>query len=124
MKALALILVAAAGLSAQSNGEIRGYAWDAEGRPMADVKVTLHAEGGKDDKVTTRADGSYDARDLAPGHYQLSADQAKRELKTESDSPLELKAGQVAHVDLTLGKNTKHYGFWTSLGRRLDGLPH
>lgn len=125
MKALTLILVSAALASAQGPGEIRGYAWDAQGKPLPGATVTLHPdEPQKDVTVTAGPDGAFDARDLPPGHYGLTADSAKNELATEGPTPLDLKPGATAHVDLTLGKSTVHYGFWHRLVRRLDGLSH
>jgi hypothetical protein len=126
MKSVLLILTAAASLSAQSAGEIRGYAWDADGRPIPEAKVTLHAAGDAkaDRTITAKADGSFDIAELAPGHYEITADAAKQQLTTESSAAVDLKSGQIAHADLTLGKSTIHYGFWARLARRLDGLPY
>jgi Carboxypeptidase regulatory-like domain len=124
MSKIAFGLALAAALSAQSTGEIRGYAWDAEGRPMAAAKITLHGADAKAGRsLTTAADGSFDARGLAPGHYELTADAAKRQLATESLTAVNLKPGETAHADLTLGMSTVHYGFWMRIARRLDGLP-
>jgi Carboxypeptidase regulatory-like domain len=121
---IAFGLSLAAALGAQSSGEIRGYAWDAEGRPMAEAKITLHGADAKAGRsLITAADGSFDARGLPPGHYELTADAAKRQLATESLTALDLKPGETAHADLTLGMSTTRYGFWVRLGRRLDGLP-
>ena len=73
MRPLALIVLSAAALSAQSAGEIRGYAWDAEGRPLSEAKIMLHGGNAKADRtLTAAADGSFDARDLQPGHYELT----------------------------------------------------
>lgn len=125
MKLIAPIFLLATAAYAQSNGEIRGYAWDAEGKPIAGATVTLHADSaGKDHTATAGPDGAFDARDLPPGHYSVTADSDKRQLVTETSTPLDLKASATAHVDLTLGKSTVHYGFWKRLGRRLDGLSH
>jgi hypothetical protein len=119
------IFLLAVAACAQTSGEIRGYAWDADGKPVADATVTLHPDApAKDRTVTAGPDGSFDARDLPPGHYSVTADSAKRQLTTETVTPLDLKLAATAHVDLTLGKSTVHYGFWTRLGRRLDGLSH
>jgi hypothetical protein len=123
MRPLALIVLSAAALSAQSAGEIRGYAWDAEGRPIPAAKITLHGGSAKSDRtLTAGADGSFDARGLQPGHYQLTAGASKQQLETESGTALDLKPGEIAHTDLTLGKSTVHYGFWARLGRRFIGL--
>jgi Carboxypeptidase regulatory-like domain len=123
MRSLALIALSAAVLSAQSAGEIRGYAWDAEGRPMPQAKISLYDGNAKSSRtLTAAADGSFDARGLQPGHYGLSASDPKRQLATESGTALDLKPGEIAHADLTLGRSTVHYGFWKRLGRRFVGL--
>jgi hypothetical protein len=120
---LALVFLAAAVLSAQSPGEIRGYAWDAEGRPLADAKITLHGADSKADRtLTAGADGAFDAKDLHPGHYELTGSAQQPQLTTESVTALDLKPGEIAHADLTFGKSTVYHGFWSRLVRRLDGL--
>jgi Carboxypeptidase regulatory-like domain len=124
MRPLALFAFCAAALSAQSAGEIRGYAWDAEGRPMPNAKVTLHGGNAKSDRTLTAGkDGSFDARGLAPGHYELTADASAQLLTTESGTALDLKPGEIAHADLTLGKSTAHYNWWQRLVHRVNG-PH
>jgi hypothetical protein len=124
MRPLALLALFAAALSAQSAGEIRGYAWDAEGRPMPNVKVTLHFGNAESDRtLTAGADGSFDARGLAPGHYEITADASARLLTTESGTALDLKPGEIVHADLTLGKSTAHYKWWQRLVHRFNG-PH
>ena len=124
MRLLPLLAFCAAALSAQSAAEIRGYAWDAEGRPMPNVKVTLHGKNAESDRtVTAGSDGSFDARGLPPGRYELTADASQRLLTTESGTALDLKPGEIAHADLTLGKSTAHYKWWQRLVRRFNG-PH
>jgi hypothetical protein len=124
MRPLALLIFSAAALSAQSVGEIRGYAWDVEGRPMPDAKIVLHGGNAKSDRTLTAGrDGSFAARDLPAGHYELTADASARLLTTEAGMALDLKPGEIAHADLTLGKSTAHYKWWQRLVRRIDG-PH
>lgn len=128
MKLLGLVLLLAAGAAgafAQSGSEIRGYAWDADGKPVAGATVTLHPDPPEKDRtVTAGPDGAFEARDLPPGHYAITAESEKQQLVTETTTPIGLKSGATEHIDLTLGKSTVHYGFWKRLGRRLDGLPH
>jgi hypothetical protein len=125
MRLIAPIFLLAIAACAQTNGEIRGYAWDAEGKPIAGATVTIHADvSNKDRSVTAGPDGAFEARDLPPGRYSVTAESAKRQLVTETAAPVDLKPVATEHVDLTLGKSTVHYGFWTRLGRRLDGLSH
>lgn len=107
----------------QTAGEIRGYAWDASGRPVPEAKITIHAAGEQTDRTLTAGkDGLFDVKNLAPGHYELTAEAGKLQLATEDVTPLDIKAGEIQHADLTLGLNTTHYGFWKRLGRRLDGM--
>jgi hypothetical protein len=121
----AAVLLAAAGLGAQSAGEIRGYAWDAEGRPIPQATVNVHSDSPKTDRtITAGADGSFDVKELPPGHYEIGGQSQPRQLASESPVAVELKSGETAHADLTLGRSTVHYSFWKRLARRLDGLPH
>ena len=90
---------------------------------MPQAKISLHGGNAKSNRtLTAAADGSFDARDLQPGHYELVAGDSKRQLATESGTALDLKPGEIAHADLTLGLSTVHYGFWKRLGRRFVGL--
>jgi hypothetical protein len=123
MKRFALFLLASAALWAQSPAEIRGFAWDAEGHPIPEAKVTFHGAGSEKDRtVTAAADGSFDVKDLPPGRYDITAAASKQQLATEAATTVELKAGETSHADLTLGLSTVHYGFWKRLARRFDGL--
>lgn len=123
MKPLALILTIASALLAQSAGEIRGYAWDASGRPVADAAITVHAVGRTTDRtIAANKNGAFELKDMAPGRYELTASSTKLQLTTEDVTPLEVKPGETRHADLTLGQSTVHYGFWKRLGRRLDGI--
>ena len=90
---------------------------------MPEAKISLFDGNAKSSRtLTAAADGSFDARGLQPGHYGLSASDPKRQLATESVTALDLKPGEIAHADLTLGLSTVHYGFWSRLVRRLVGL--
>jgi hypothetical protein len=125
MKPLALLFFAVAGLSAQSTGEIRGFAWSAQGQPMADAKITLHAANAEDAKgdrmVTSAADGSFRLPEVPAGDYELTADASKQQLTTETATEVVLKPGQIAHSDVTIGLSTVHYGFWKRKLRRFLG---
>jgi hypothetical protein len=122
MKLVALTLLIAAALSAQSTAEIRGYAWDAEGRPLPAAKITLRGESKTDLTITAGADGAFIATNLKPGHYELIAQASKQQLATEDIIGVNVKPGESAHTDLTLGVSTVHHGYWSRLVRRLDGL--
>jgi hypothetical protein len=91
---------------------------------MPNAKVTLHGGNAKSDRaLTATADGSFDARGLPPGHYELTANASQRLLTTESSTALDLKAGEIAHADLNLGKSTTHYNWWQHLVSGIHG-PH
>lgn len=91
---------------------------------MANAKVMLHGGNAKSNlTLTAGADGYFDARGLPPGHYEITADASARLLTTESGTGLDLKPGEIAHADLTLGKSTAHYNWWQRLVRRVNG-PH
>ena len=123
MKPWALLLTIASAMLAQSAGEIRGYAWDASGRPVPEAKITVHVVGQKTDRaLTADKNGVFDVKNLEPGRYEITADAPKLQLTTEDVTPLELKAGEVKHADLTLGLSTARYTFFKRLGRRLDGI--
>jgi hypothetical protein len=122
MKLFALALLAAA-LHAQSAATIRGFVWSSEGRPIPQAQVTIRSADSKSDQtITAGPDGVFVAPDLKPGRYDIIATAPNLQLATESITPVEVKAGQTAHADLTLGMSTLHHGFWSRLVRRLDGL--
>jgi hypothetical protein len=124
MRLLALISSVASALPAQSGGEILGYAWDAEGRPMPNAKITLRDGNAKSDRtLTATADGFLDARGLPPGHYELTADASQRLLTTESGTALGLKLGEIVRDDLALGNSAAHCTWRQRLVRRIHG-PH
>jgi hypothetical protein len=113
----------AAALCAQSAGQIRGYAWSAEGRPIPEARVTIRATDTKTDQtVTAGKDGAFVASDLKPGHYDIIAQSTKEQLATESITAVDVKAGETVHADITLGVSTVYHGYWSRLVRRLDGL--
>jgi len=124
MRLIALILSGAAAYSAQSGGEIRSYAWDPEGSPMSNAKVTLRGGNAKSDRtLAASVDGFFDAPGLPPGYSELTADASQRLPTTESDTALDRKAGEIAHADLTLGMSKAHHNWWQRLVRRING-PH
>ena len=123
MRSLALIALSAAALSAQSAGEIRGYAWDAEGRPMPQAKISLTAETpNRTARLQPPRMAPSTRAVFSPAITNLPPATSKRQLATESGTALDLKPGEIAHADLTLGRSTVHYGFWKRLGRRFVGL--
>jgi hypothetical protein len=113
----------AAAVCAQSPGQIHGYAWSAEGRPIPEARITIRATETKTDQtVTAGKDGAFVAKDLKAGHYDIIAQSTKEQLATESITEVDVKSGEAAHADLTLGMSTVYHGYWSRLVRRLDGL--
>jgi Carboxypeptidase regulatory-like domain len=119
---LALLAIPAVAFG-QSAGEIRGIVWTAEGKPLAAAQVFIHKTGEASHLTTTSgADGTFNARDLSPGHYWVAAYSEKAQLMSESSVTLDLAAGQSQHADVTLGKSTVTYPYFKRMIRRLDGL--
>lgn len=106
-------------LQAQTAGEIRGIAWSAQGRPISGAKIYI--EGPSKQTVTSGPGGYFVASKLSPGRYQITASDQRLQTISESPMALDVAAGTVAHADVTLGKSTKHYGFFKRIGRRLTG---
>src|SRR6185437_11374865 len=115
-----LAALAAFTLNAQGVGEIRGFAFDGDGRPIPNAHVTLRGPAGQ--TVTSSADGSFTFASVPAGHYQVSAIEEKRELISDTSVSLDLAAGQVAEADLTVARSIKHYPRWKRILRRLDGI--
>jgi hypothetical protein len=119
---LALLAIPMASFG-QSPGEIRGIVWTAEGKPFAGAQVFIHkADENSHLTTTSGADGTFDAKDLKPGHYWVAAYSDKAQLMTESSVTLDLAAAQTVHADVTLGRSTATYPFFKRMIRRLDGL--
>lgn len=119
---LALLAIPVAGFG-QTTGEIRGIVWTAEGRPLAFAQVFIHkSDENSHLTVICSANGTFDAKDLKPGHYWVAAYSDKAQLMTESSVKLDLKDGQTAHADVTVGRSTATYSFFMGMLRRLDGL--
>jgi hypothetical protein len=119
---LALLALPTPGFG-QSDSQITGIVWTAEGKPEANAQVFIH-KAGEDSHLTTTAgaDRTFSAHNLKPGHYWVAAYAEKEQLMTESSVNLDLAAGKTVHADVTLGKSTATYSFWKRMIRRLDGL--
>ena len=100
--------------------EIRGIAFDGDGRPVANARIVLSGAASQD--ATSAADGTFTFANLAPGHYRVDAIESKRELIAEKSVALDLTQDQTAEADVTIAKSTKHYPRWKRILRRLDGI--
>ena len=106
-------------LFAADTGEIRGFAFGNDGKPISGATITL--SGAASQTITAAKDGSFDFPNLAPGHYQVAASEAKRELISDTSVSLNLTAGQTLEADVTVGASTHHYGFFKRVVRHLSG---
>src|SRR5947209_214762 len=58
------------------SGAINGYVTDSSGAPVPNASVTVvNEETGVKTQMITTADGFYNANNLAPGNYSVSAEQ-------------------------------------------------
>ena len=97
-----LALAAGAAAYGQSTfGEIHGVVRDVGGLPLPSMQVVLHGvEGDADLTVVSGGDGVFVAKNLAPGHYRLTA--RKEGVGSAPATTVELAAGQSLHYDMTL----------------------
>jgi Carboxypeptidase regulatory-like domain len=99
----AALLVFSAGLPsiAQNNtGGIRGQVKDPSGAALVDATVLVTAPDGQTLTATTKHDGSYEVKNLAPGTYKVQA-LAKGFALFEKDD-VQVAAGQILKLDLSL----------------------
>ena len=69
-----LALLAGAGPgAAQSNGDVRAQAMDAQGSPIAGIQITLIKAGGQSQKKAADAEGKVQFDGLAGGVYIVTA---------------------------------------------------
>ena len=72
--AAALALLAGAGPgAAQSNGDVRAQALDAQGSPIAGIQITLMKAGGQSQQKAADAEGKVHFEGLAGGVYIATA---------------------------------------------------
>ena len=101
------ITIAAFGLQLYAaddgRGVIKGIARSADRQRMPQAQVVLHSvEDNRDRKFVTDSDGNFSIGDLKPGHYELVA--RKTGVPSSSTTAVELAAGQVLTLSLTLGQ--------------------
>jgi hypothetical protein len=119
---LTIALLTTIALQAQGVGEIRGFAWDSDGKPVAGAKIEL--SGDSSQTVTAAADGSFAFPNLPVGHYRIAASEEKRQIVSEVSVSVNLTAGQTLQADVTVGTSIRHYPRWKRILMRLDGISH
>jgi hypothetical protein len=94
--ALVLALAVCAPAVAQSTGMVKGRVVDAEGKPVADARITVEfPAGGRKNETKTNAKGEYIQIGLVPGQYKVTATKDKVgtqmfEIRVRVGSPAEL----------------------------------
>src|ERR1035437_3115490 len=73
-----LALFATLALHAQGVGEIRGFAWDSDGKPISGAKIELSGDASQ--TVTAATDGSFAFPNLPVGHYRIAGSEEKRQI--------------------------------------------
>ncbi len=100
------LLAAAAALIAQvaysqAFGDIRGSLYDSAGAVMSDCKITITNQDTNQVRiVTTNSVGAYDAPDLVPGTYSVTAE--KTGFQTTVRKDIVLQVGQAVRADFNL----------------------
>jgi len=76
--ALVLALAVSAPAVAQSTGMVKGRVVDAEGKPVADARITVEfPAGGRKNETKTNGKGEYIQIGLVPGEYKVTATKEK-----------------------------------------------
>ncbi|HKS66261.1 MAG TPA: carboxypeptidase regulatory-like domain-containing protein [Candidatus Acidoferrales bacterium] len=100
---LAFSLTCAA--QSQTTGAIRGVVKDPSGAALVDATVLVTTPEGETLTATTKHDGSYEVKNLAPGSYKVQA-LAKGFALFENDA-VKVPAGQIQKLDITLPIETQ-----------------
>ncbi len=97
--AMLFVLVGGPALWAQANATLQGRVTDPSGAPLPGALVSVDGPGGSR-TVSADKTGSFQIRDLAPGHYRVSASLDRFAPGEAKD--LELHAGQTLTQNLRL----------------------
>jgi len=87
---------------AQASGSVRGVVKTSDGQPAEFVNLGIE---GSSKGVVADWEGKYELAHVAPGNYVIVASFVG--LQTQKQS-IEVKAGEVTHVDFVLDEDTKH----------------
>jgi iron complex outermembrane receptor protein len=109
----------AGGLQAQGGtGRLTGVVRDARGAPLPGVTVVVTDQGGASQSLTTSANGSYTASNLAPGTYTVEAE--LEGFQKVSRTGVAVGGGATATADLAL-EQLKLKEEITVTGTRFEG---
>lgn len=98
---LSLALLAAVTTAQVQNGQFTGTVLDPSGAAIPNVKVTVTNSGTNlSTTVTTNQTGLYNARELPPGNYKLTAEAPG--FRTAANSNVPLNAGSIQRVDFKM----------------------
>jgi hypothetical protein len=98
---LALLLLSAAKVSAQTSGEITGLVTDSSGAAVSGATATVTNKAtGATRKVVTNSEGLYSFPSLMPGVYELKVEQAG--FKTARLDNITLEVQQTARLDVKM----------------------
>jgi Flp pilus assembly protein TadD len=98
--ALVLALAVCAPAVAQSTGMVKGRVVDADGKPVADARITVEfPAGGRKNETKTNGKGEYIQIGLVPGEYKVTA--AKDKVGTQMFT-IRVRVGSPAEVNFQL----------------------
>ena len=98
--ALVLALAVSAPAVAQSTGMVKGRVVDADGKPVADARITVEfPAGGRKNETKTNGKGEYIQIGLVPGEYKVTA--AKDKVGTQMFT-IRVRVGSPAEVNFQL----------------------
>jgi Carboxypeptidase regulatory-like domain/TonB dependent receptor len=85
----------------QAFGDIRGSLYDSAGAVIPECKITIkNQDTNQVRNASTNSVGAYDAPDLVPGRYSVTA--AKSEFQTTVRKDIVLEIGQTVRADFTM----------------------
>jgi Carboxypeptidase regulatory-like domain len=103
-----LLLVFAAGLPSFAQGKtgtIRGQVKDPSGAAIVEATVLVTTPDGQTLTATTKHDGWYEVKSLAPGTYKVEA--LARGFAVFENDKVQMAAGQIQNLDITLPIETQ-----------------
>jgi hypothetical protein len=119
--AVALVMLAAAGVAQASDGSIKGTVTNHESKPVKGVKVRAVNEAEEEFEATTVINGEYVLPNLPEGHYTVEFSEAIYLSKSE---PEYVEGGVAEELNVVLTKASSFAGHVTSAatGAGLSGV--